>query len=57
MRDLVGRALPASPIAGTAAEAADRVRRLAAAGADRLDCANDSEPGHRLDRLGKDLQR
>jgi 5,10-methylenetetrahydromethanopterin reductase len=37
-------------IAGTPAEAADRVRHLAAAGADRLDCANDSEPGHLLDR-------
>jgi 5,10-methylenetetrahydromethanopterin reductase len=37
-------------IAGTPAEAADRVRQLAAAGADRLDCANDSAPGHLLDR-------
>jgi 5,10-methylenetetrahydromethanopterin reductase len=37
-------------IAGTPAEAATRVRHLAAAGADRLDCANDSERGHLLDR-------
>jgi 5,10-methylenetetrahydromethanopterin reductase len=37
-------------IAGTPAEAAEQVRRIAAAGATRLDCANDSAPGHLLDR-------
>jgi len=37
-------------IAGTPAGAAARVRRLAAAGAENLDCANDAAPGHLLDR-------
>jgi 5,10-methylenetetrahydromethanopterin reductase len=37
-------------IAGTPAEVADRVERLTEAGATRLDCANDSAPGHLLDR-------
>lgn len=37
-------------IAGTPAEAAGQVARMAAAGATLLDCANDSEPGHLLDR-------
>jgi 5,10-methylenetetrahydromethanopterin reductase len=37
-------------IAGTPAEAAARVDTLAEAGATLLDCANDSAPGHLLDR-------
>lgn len=37
-------------IAGTPAEAAGQVARMAAAGATLLDCANDSAPGHLLDR-------
>lgn len=37
-------------ISGTPAEAANQVGRLAADGATLLDCANDSDPGHLLDR-------
>jgi 5,10-methylenetetrahydromethanopterin reductase len=37
-------------IAGTPDEAAEQVARMAAAGATLLDCANDAEPGHLLDR-------
>lgn len=36
-------------ITGTPFEVAEKVRRMAAAGATQIDCANDSTPGHVLD--------